>query len=394
MRRLDSLAVRQVMIVAAVAAVTVAAFAAANVMARLDPSTAWVSKAMVAAVLLCLAIIGLIAAPADAFSVWARVSRGLVLWGSRTLPRTAAVIFGLLATGSILWLLGPHSVHQMFIRCNGAGQLQSRAWDGSVSITECKELATLSMWQPLRTVSRAHKVVACLGDNNDWQQLESDDEHRHELHCPPRAGASSGPMMPFEVFVHDRELNLSSWQFVPPDRAGEKLSAGRWTDRMKVRRHFEKVTSFCIRHASSGQPTPDFMSSTHPLTVTETTERPVGGSKPKLRIFDVCADVSGEPVESWFTVDITATYWNAFNKLDGAWAALPLPHGATTATFTVRFPETRPPKEWERREGSRDTDTSDLVTDNSVTVTEDGRRIKWSIRQPRRNWVYKFVWTW
>ena len=392
MRRIDPLALRQVAIVVSIAALTLVAFAAASVMARLDASTEWVGRAMVAVVLLCLAIVGLIASPEDALSVWARVSRGLVLWGARTWNRTVLVVVAVLFAGAVLWIEGPRSVHQIIVRCDGARQLQARAWDGSASVIECTEFATLSMWQPFRSSSRAHEVVKCRGERNAWLGLESDDQHRRELHCPP--GSTVGPIVPFEVFAHDRTLNLSNWQFVPSERASDKLSPGQWLDRIKVRRHFERASSFCIRHASSGHPTPDFSSSTHTLTVNETTERPVGGSKPKLRIFDVCVDALGEPVNDWFTVEITTTYWNAFNKLDGAWAGLPLPHGATVASFTIQFPQAKPPKEWERREGSRDTDTSELVTDDSVTVTEGGRRIKWAIRQPRRNWVYKFAWTW
>ena len=107
----------------------------------------------------------------------------------------------------------------------------------------------------------------------------------------------------------------------------------------------------------------------------------------------MCVDISGEPANNWFDLQIDATYWNAFNHDDKAWAALPLLYGAQRATFAIQFPAAKPPTIWDRHEGSRDTKDSELVTDDSVKV-ENHDHILWTIQHPRRNWVYKIEWNW
>ncbi len=197
----------------------------------------------------------------------------------------------------------------------------------------------------------------------------------------------------FEVFFHDRHLDLSQWQFVPDGKATEKLSPALWTDKLKVRRLREDAKSLCIRHATTGLPTPEFSSSTHHVSFNETTELPQGGPRPKLRIFDACLDVSGEPVGQGFELLLVSKYWNAFNDPQTAWAALPVINPTKVAIFEIYFPNDKPVKTWERREGARDTTASELVTDDAIQMIER-RVLRWRIDNPQRNWVYKFVWEW
>jgi hypothetical protein len=197
----------------------------------------------------------------------------------------------------------------------------------------------------------------------------------------------------FEVFSHHRHLDLSEWQFVPDGKTTEMLSPALWTERLKLRRLREDAKSLCIRHASTGVPSPEFSSDTHHVNISETTERPLEGSRPKLRIFDVCLDVSGEPVGGWFGLTLVSKYWNAFNNPETAWAAMPIVNPTKLAVFEIHFPKDKPVKTWERREGSRDRSSSELITDNAIEIT--GRRmLRWKVENPQRNWVYKFVWEW
>jgi len=197
----------------------------------------------------------------------------------------------------------------------------------------------------------------------------------------------------FEVFSHHRHLDLSQWQFIPDGKATEKLSSALWIDKLKVRRLREDAKSLCIRHATTGVPTPEFLSKTHHVSFNETTELPQGGPRPKLRIFDVCLDVSGEPVDQWFELLLESKYWNAFNNPQTAWAGMPVVNPTKNAVFEIHFPKSKPVKTWERREGSRDTTTSELITDDAIQIT-DRQILRWKIENPQRNWVYKFVWEW
>lgn len=208
------------------------------------------------------------------------------------------------------------------------------------------------------------------------------------------ADPEPAPLGDFEVYSLDRKLDLARWQFVPELNKEDRLSAAFWSDTYKVRRLRPTARQFTVRHASSGAPAPEFASPTHHLTVEETKERPQGGPRPKLRIFDITVDVSGEPIGEWFDLVINATYWNAFNNAEDGWAGLPIVHPTQQAVFEISFPTTKPVSSWERRRGSRDTATSDLVTDNAITVEEDGSRLRWKIEAPELNWVYKIIWEW
>lgn len=199
----------------------------------------------------------------------------------------------------------------------------------------------------------------------------------------------------FEVFFHERRLDLSQWQFVPDGKATEKLSAAVWTDKLKVRRLKDYATSLCIRHATTGAPTPEFSSDTqHPVSINETPELPQGGPRLRLRVFDVCLDVSREPVEQWFELHLTSKYWNSFNNPQSAWAAMPVVHPTRSAIFEIIFPSDKPVKTWERREGSRDTTTSELITDDAIQIENNRRILRWRIERPQLNWVYRFNWEW
>ncbi len=198
----------------------------------------------------------------------------------------------------------------------------------------------------------------------------------------------------FEVFSYDRKLDLSQWQFVPDGHATEKLSPVLWNDKLKVRRLNARSKSFVIRHATTGIVTPEFSSDTHHVEPHETVEKPQEGKLYKLRIFDVSLDVSGEPVDQWFPLELKAKYWNACNDPEKGWAAIPIVHPTENLVFEIQFPASKPVETWERRVGPRDTTTSDLITDDAIWIDPNNQVLRWTVDHPQRNWVYKYVWKW
>jgi len=326
-------------------------------------------------------------------SLWTRFSRGFALWAAQSTRRTVLSVAGVVLLCGTAWWVGPGSLHQFSVRCPAGTQIRTPLWDGTVSTSGCDKQSAVSVWRPFRRTATVATSASCRAPVGEWIALTPLSQPG-DFDCPLTVRGSEAGGALFEVFAHDRQLDLSGWAFVAQDRAHEPISRAVWTDRIKLRRQDDRVDSFCIRHASSGLPTPEFSSTTHDLAVKETTERPVGGPQPRLRIFDVCVRVSREPVDNWFDTQITAVYWNAFNSPEQSWAGMPLPHQTRNATFAIRFPSQKRPTIWERREGSRDTDTSELVTDDAIRVTDGGRELKWGIQHPRRNWVYKVVWKW
>jgi hypothetical protein len=393
MRMPSALAIRQGVLVIALGLLTLLAIVAVNITARNDPTTAWFGSAVVTVLLLTLGILGLIATPQDTLSIWTRLSRGLILWSSNNTTRTVGCIAGVVTVAAGIWQLGPASVHEVLVHCDQDTQIRYRVWDGSQTLADCKRAVAVTLWRPFLADAAIPRLIACRSSAAVWP-TPVPISGTNEVRCPSTALPNVDSSELFDVFSHDRKLDLSRWQYVPPEKSQLKLSPAAWTDRMKVRRRSERATSFCIRHASTGQPTPDFSSPTHDVNVTETTERPINGPQPKLRIFDVCVNVAGEPIDNWFDVQLDVTYWNAFNNVEGAWAGLPLPHGAQNAIFAIQFPPNKAPTIWERREGSRDTKESQLVTDDSVKGSPNHAYIKWTIQHPQKNWVYKIDWKW
>ena len=258
---------------------------------------------------------------------------------------------------------------------------------------EARAIATIQKLRPLASSRAAAEALARVQKliRERIRQILP----RAELETALGSAADAAPSnADFDVYSHQRSLDLRGWKYVTQDRALQEISRAMWQDKLKLRRLRGEVNTFCIRHASTGLPTPEFSSDSHHVTVTETKELPLKGPRLTLRIFDACLDISGEPVADWFSLQLLATYWNAFNNESSAWAAIPAIHPTKTLAFEIWFPANKPIKRWERREGARDTELSEIVTDDAVEVSSDGTHLRWKIDGPRRNWVYKVVWEW
>ncbi len=156
----------------------------------------------------------------------------------------------------------------------------------------------------------------------------------------------------------------------------------------------EDQKKFVLRHATTASIPIDFRSNTQNVEILETIEQPEGGLGRQIRIFDVNLDVSGQPLGQWFDVHLESTYWNAINNPENPWVGFPVQYKTNQADIEVRLPRSKPISRWERREGSRDTKTSDLVNDAEARYSKEDNVIEWRIEQPLKNWVYKILWKW
>ena len=197
----------------------------------------------------------------------------------------------------------------------------------------------------------------------------------------------------FEVYAHDRVVDLAQWKYVPDGERDKKLSRIVFTDRLTVKRLKESHGFFTLRHATTGKIPIDFRSDTHRIDPRETGEQPQGGMGALIRIFDVAFDVRNQPLGQWFDIHLESVYWNAMNDYEKAWTGFPILYKTNRASLEIRFPSGKPIRRWERREGARDTTTSDLVNDTAARYSE-GRTITWVIENPNRDWVYKVLWQW
>lgn len=198
----------------------------------------------------------------------------------------------------------------------------------------------------------------------------------------------------FEVSLHDRVVNMEQWKYVAEADMTKKISRVEFVDKIKVKRLGKDAREFMVRHATTSSHDIDISSDSHRINVRPTAEQPEGGMRSAIRIFDVYVDVGGEPVNETFEVRLKSVYWNSMNNAAKGWAGLPLLYKTQRAVFELVFPTSRPVTYWERRQGSRDSKESELVSDGALQARVPGHVLTWTIDRPNKNWVYKFQWDW
>jgi hypothetical protein len=217
-------------------------------------------------------------------------------------------------------------------------------------------------------------------------QVTEDIQHHESL--PPMAEDA------FEVFNHDRVVDLAAWKDISPDQLDIPISKVLWHDRFKIKRRNPNITEFVLRRAVTGNIEPEFSSTTHRVTVKSSKERPLTGPRPIDRLYDVLIDVSNEPINKWFDVQIDSVYWNVFLDKKTQWVGIPVLFDTNNIRFELRSsnkPFTAFEREaYDRRESGGDS----LVNDPTAELSQDGKVITWRIANPHKNWIYKINWEW
>ena len=202
------------------------------------------------------------------------------------------------------------------------------------------------------------------------------------------------PTASFEVFHHDRVVDLSGWKVVPESEKTQKVSKVAWHDRLKVKRLGRDFNEFVLRRAVTGTIEPEFFSPTHRISVRLSKDVPLSGPRPIDRLFDVVVDVSNEPVNEWFDLAVDAVYWNVFLEPASRWVAIPIQFKTTSIRFELLSPN-RPFRAFQREAYARSDQLGNrLVNEPTAQLSEDGTTIVWRVSDVRENWIYKIAWEW
>lgn len=119
----------------------------------------------------------------------------------------------------------------------------------------------------------------------------------------------------------------------------------------------------------------------------------LGGRPMKAR--QLAIDVSNVPVGTPFSVDLQATYWNAFQTPEQRWGGAIVTGNPLKVSFLAIFPTERPFKSFQlevaERGGAR---VTPFESERVMHADKDAGYIFWEIVQPRANHVYRIRWEW
>ncbi|WP_285813081.1 hypothetical protein [Bradyrhizobium sp. 62B] len=202
------------------------------------------------------------------------------------------------------------------------------------------------------------------------------------------------PQVGFEIFNHDRVVDLSDWKPVPEEALSVPTSKTVWHDRYKLKRLRDDIRTFVMRRAVTGEVKPEFASSTHRYTVRDASERPLIQWRPIPRLYDVLIDVSNEPVGEWFDVRVDSVYWNVFLTPETWWIGIPVQFPTQSIRLEVRS-SSKTFGSFQRAAYPRsETPENHLVNEPTAEKSADGHSIVWNIAKPSQNWIYRLAWEW
>lgn len=130
-----------------------------------------------------------------------------------------------------------------------------------------------------------------------------------------------------------------------------------------------------------------------PLTVYASEERsniaayPV---KPRMLEFDV----SGVALGDEFFIDVSKTYWNAFQNDDQTWLGVTTELSTLSINFLVVFPEDRPYKQLNYFASDKNKKRIDVDNAKYVVEGTDKTWVSWHIDSPKAHHGYHIGWEW
>lgn len=199
------------------------------------------------------------------------------------------------------------------------------------------------------------------------------------------------------VVERNTTLDLTGWKrtSIGDLDADRKISRGLSLNSFLLQKT-EPGARYFVHTVSSGSRTaPSIWCDSHPFRVVEADNQ--GGSK--IRQWNVLVDISQEPDDRQFTVNLLVTFWNGFQTRDDWWSGFRVLHATETATYKVIFPPDLPATDVRFR--YKDITSGETVgldpTGLSVALEPPGqpvRTLTWTVRDPLPDRSYQVTWSW
>ncbi|MCW2649906.1 MAG: hypothetical protein JWR32_882 [Mycobacterium sp.] len=212
-------------------------------------------------------------------------------------------------------------------------------------------------------------------------------------------GLSDGLTRKSGVRVVERAttLDLSGWKRTSSRdlQAASKVSRGLSLTSFVLRKT-EPGAKYFVHTVSSGSKTdPSIWCDSHPFRIVQAKSQ--GSSS--TRQWNVLVDVSQEPDDSPFNVNLVVTFWNGFQKKSDWWAGFRVLHSTEKATYCIIFPPELPATSVKfvykdiAAEQTFDLDTGTLQV-TPVPGEKPVQTLTWAVDNPPPDRSYRVAWTW
>ncbi len=197
----------------------------------------------------------------------------------------------------------------------------------------------------------------------------------------------------FELIEYSVVCDLRSFKQVPSVDHGKMLSPVVQHIRQRIQ-NISDATTYRLEAYTSGIDVFSH-STTHKdrLVVYASDERrTVARYRVKPRILEF--DVSGDPKNREFTIQVSKTYWNAFQNPDQSWVGVTVALPTRSISYLIVFPEDRPYTEVEHFANDENKNRIDLPAETYVLEDPQKRWVWWNIVNPKPGHGYNIDWEW
>jgi hypothetical protein len=199
------------------------------------------------------------------------------------------------------------------------------------------------------------------------------------------------------VIRRDSTLDLSGWKETTERdlQSGNKVSRGLSLTSFIVRKTVPGAKYFVHTVSSDSKATPSIWCDSHPFKVLQANDQGSSGTHQ----WNVLVDISQEPDDSPFTVNLVVTFWNGFQTPSDWWSGFRVLHSTENATYHVIFPPDLPTTNIKfhykdvTANQTIDLDTTHL---NVTPMPHNGptREFTWTVANPQPDRSYRVTWDW
>ena len=196
----------------------------------------------------------------------------------------------------------------------------------------------------------------------------------------------------FEILDRNTAVNLSAWQRVPPAiQARGKYSPVLYKNTLRISKERSGARWFLKEHWTSGLAI-DFASTTHEWDsrTVEGTYRP---GEVQYEKHEVAFNVGAAAVNSPFTLDYQAVYWNAFQGNEEENVGVAITHPTRKVTLEVLMPFRPDASQLRFQQHDRENNNNFTMMPNTACNVED-HTVTCAIDDPRIDRSYYLYWTW
>jgi hypothetical protein len=179
-------------------------------------------------------------------------------------------------------------------------------------------------------------AVPTIGSAIEYVTLKANLPGAFERTLPDELTSKSG----VRVIERDTTLDLGHWQWTSPRdlASAQKISRGLSTTSFTLRKTEPGAKYFVHTVSSASKVQPSIWCDSHPFRIAETK----GQGASKVRQWNVLVDISKEPDDQPFTVNLVVTFWNAFQKKSDWWGGFRVLHSTERAIYRIVFPPELP----------------------------------------------------